>query len=83
MWWQDVLWGLWNGVGAWIVLIVHAVGGRHEYPFFDSARGGNWYNFGLLLGAGSPLLGIFGTGRRTAVRRTEDAGTSGVRKPAS
>ena len=23
MWWQDVLWGLWNGLMAWIVLITH------------------------------------------------------------
>ncbi len=68
MWWQDVLWGFWNGLTAWVVLIVHVVGGWHEYPFFDSARSGNWYDFGFLLGAGSPLLGAFGTGRRTAAR---------------
>jgi hypothetical protein len=64
MWWQDVLWGFWNGCTAWAILVVHAVGGWHEYPFFDNSRGGNWYDFGFLLGAGSPLLGAFGTGRR-------------------
>jgi len=66
MWWQDVLLGCWNGLSAWAVLIVHAFGGWQEYPLFDSARGGNWYDFGFLLGAGSPLLGMFGTGKRVA-----------------
>ena len=23
MWWQDFLWGSWNGATAWIVLLVH------------------------------------------------------------
>jgi hypothetical protein len=66
MWWQEVLWGFWNGLSSWVVLIVHAFGGWHEYPFFDTARSGNWYDCGFLLGAGSPLLGAFGSGKRTA-----------------
>jgi hypothetical protein len=66
MWWQDVLWGFWNGFTAWIVLIVHAFGGWRQYPFFDTARNGNWYDLGFLLGAGSPVLGTFGNGRRRA-----------------
>jgi hypothetical protein len=66
MWWQDLLWGFWNGLTAWVVLIVHVFGGWHEYPFFNGARGGNWYDLGFLLGAVSPLFGAFGAGRRTA-----------------
>jgi hypothetical protein len=60
MWWQDLLWGVWNGLTAWIVLIVHVFGGWEQYPLFDSSKSanGNWYDFGFLLGTGSPLLGF-------------------------
>jgi hypothetical protein len=71
MWWQDLLWGLWNGLSAWIVLIVHVFGGWPAYPFYNIARSGNWYDVGFLLGAGSPLLGAFGSGRRRAVSADE------------
>jgi hypothetical protein len=67
-WWQDLLLGFWNGLTAWIVLIVHAFGGWREYPFYDVANGGNWYDFGFLLGAGSPLLGALGQRTRNDVR---------------
>jgi len=72
MWWQDLLWGLWNGLTAWIVLIVHALGLWSGFPFYNLARRGNWYDFGFLLGAGSPLLGAIGARRRrgSASRRT-------------
>ena len=80
MWWQDLLWGFWNGLTTWVVLIVHVFGGWHEYPFFDHARNGNWYDFGFLLGAGSPLFGALGPGKRAAAgterarhERSEDA----------
>ena len=46
-----------TGLPAWIVLIVHIFGGWAEYPVYDIARGGNWYDFGFLVGAGSPFLG--------------------------
>ncbi len=65
MWWQDLLWGFWNGITAWILLIVHAFGGWPQYPFFNVQRNGQWYDFGFLLGAGSPLLGALGRGRRS------------------
>ena len=26
MWWQDLLWGVWNGITAWVVLIAHVFG---------------------------------------------------------
>jgi hypothetical protein len=47
------------------VLLVHVFGGWPECPVFDMARNGNWYNFGFLVGAGSPLLGAAGAGSRT------------------
>lgn len=65
MWWQDVLWGFWNGFTAWIVLIVHVFGGWEGFPFYNPARSGSWYDLGFLLGAGSPFLGAGGAkGRR-------------------
>jgi len=57
MWWQDFLWGAWNGLSAWVVLIVHAFGGWDRFPLYNGERSGNWYDFGFLLGAGSPFLG--------------------------
>ncbi|QIN84717.1 hypothetical protein GBA63_20230 [Rubrobacter tropicus] len=60
MWWADLLWGFWNGLTAWIVFIVHVFGGWDQFPFYNSARSGNWYDLGFLLGAGSPLLGRLG-----------------------
>jgi hypothetical protein len=69
MWWQDLLLGFWNGLTAWIVLIVHVFGGLRTFPFFDVARNGNWYDFGFLLGAGSPLLGALGGRSRRVVAK--------------
>jgi hypothetical protein len=63
MWWQDLLWGFWNGLTARIVLIVHVFGSLGNYPLYNAARSGNWYDFGFLLGAGSPFLGILGGSR--------------------
>jgi hypothetical protein len=60
MWWQDLLWGFWNGFTAWVVLFAHVIGRLHEFPLFNTARDGNWYDFGFLLGAGSPFLGALG-----------------------
>ncbi len=66
MWWQDLLFGFWNGITAWIVFLVHVFGGWKEFPFYDVARSGNWYDFGFLVGAGSPLLGAASGKSRTA-----------------
>lgn len=60
MWWSDLLWGLWNGVTAWAVLVVHILGGWDQFPVYDHARSGNWYDVGFLVGAGSPFLGFMG-----------------------
>ncbi len=59
----DFLYGLWNGITAWPLLIVHVFGWLHQYPVYGAARNGGWYQFGFLIGAGSPAFGIFG-GRR-------------------
>ena len=61
MWWQDLLWGGWNGLTAWVILIVHIFGGWGNYPFYDVAKAGNWYDLGFLIGTGSPFLGFFGS----------------------
>ena len=72
MWGQDLLWGLWNGITAWIVLVVHVFGGWERYAVYDTARSGNWYDVGFLVGAGSPLLGAFGGKSRTPSRKGSD-----------
>lgn len=51
---SDLLWGFRNGFTTWIILIVHIFGGWEDFPFYNAARSGNWYDFGFSLGAGSP-----------------------------
>ena len=53
------LWGLWNGLTAWFVLIAHVFGLWKQYPVYNVALNNGWYQFGFLLGAGSPILGMF------------------------
>ena len=64
MWWSDVLWGLWNGVTAWAVLIAHVFSAWDRFPVYDPERSGNWYDVGFLIGAGSPFLGAVRSRRR-------------------
>ena len=45
MWWQDLLWGVWNGITAWVVFIAHVFGAWERFPVYDVARIGNWYDF--------------------------------------
>jgi hypothetical protein len=61
---EDFLWGLWNGVSAWPVLIVHVFDAWQRFPVYNTARDGGWYQFGFLIGAGSPFLGLFGRNSR-------------------
>jgi hypothetical protein len=68
MWWQDLLWGYWNGVSAWVVLVAHVFDAWHRFPLYNAHRSGNWYDVGFLLGAGSPFLGALG-GRDSNRRR--------------
>lgn len=64
MWWQDLLWGGWNGFTAWIVWLAHILGFWEQYPFFNAARDGGWYEFGFLIG-----VGAWGAGPASARRR--------------
>jgi hypothetical protein len=68
MWWHDLLWGFWNGNTAWIVLIAHVFDAWERFPLYDVARSGTWYDFGFLIGAGSPFLGTLG-GKRAGRSR--------------
>ena len=69
MWWQDLLIGYWNGVTSWIVFLVHLFGAWGQFPLYDAARSGGWYDLGFLIGAGSPLLGAAGSRSRGATRQ--------------
>ena len=69
MWWQDLLWGAWNGCTAWIVLLAHFLGFWDQFPFYNQARSGNWYDLGFLIGAGSLLGGRSGASAARARRR--------------
>ena len=60
---ENFLWGLWNGVSAWPLLVIHVFGAWGQYPVFNTGRDTAWYQFGFLLGAGSPFLGLL-SGRR-------------------
>lgn len=61
---EHFLWGVWNGATAWPVLIVHVFGGWHRFPVYNLGRDGGWYQFGFLIGAGSPFAGSAGGRRR-------------------
>jgi hypothetical protein len=69
MWWQDLLWGLFNGFTAWIVWIAHLFGWWESQPFYDVNRAGGWYDLGFLSGAGSPFLGFFGGSSKKSRKR--------------
>ena len=57
---MNFLWGFWNGITAWPLLIFHVFGALVRYPIYDVVRDGGWYQFGFLIGAGSPFLGMLG-----------------------
>lgn len=59
---ESFLWGLWNGLTAWWLLIFHVFGIWERYPVINLARGDSgWYQWGFLIGAGSelPFFGAF------------------------
>lgn len=66
---MDFLWGLWNGITAWPLLVFHLFGALIRYPIYDAVRDGGWYQFGFLIGAGSPFLGMFGRRAASEARR--------------
>jgi hypothetical protein len=80
MWWMDLVFGFWNGITAWIVFIVHVFGGWSEFPLYDVARSGGWYDLGFLIGAGSSLLGA---GSTRAAAQSSDRALPRVLKPST
>lgn len=56
---ENLLFGLFNGITAWPLLILHVFGIFTQFPIYDVAKDVPWYQFGFLIGAGSPLLGLF------------------------
>jgi hypothetical protein len=82
VWWaqRPTLWGFWNGLRAWIVpLYSPRVGRLGAVPLLqNNARSANWYDLGFVLGAGSPISGVFAReeeakgpkGRLTPARQT-------------
>jgi hypothetical protein len=68
---EDLLWGLWNGFTAWHLLLLHVVGIWDRFPVYNVLQDGGWYQFGFLIGAGSPFLGRMGaTSRLNSRART-------------
>jgi len=57
---SNFLYGVLNGFTAWPLLILHVFGIFSQYPVYDVARNTGWYQFGFLIGAGSPMLGLLG-----------------------
>jgi hypothetical protein len=60
---ENFLWGIWNGITAWPLLVLHVFNVWDRYPVYNVGRDSGWYQFGFLLGSASPFLGIFGGGR--------------------
>lgn len=67
---EDFLWGIWNGMTAWPLLLLHLFNAWERYPVFNVARDGGWYQFGFLIGAGSPFAGMLSSGCRPGPRRS-------------
>ena len=73
---EDFLWGLWNGLTAWPLLIIHAFGGWHRFPVYDVMRDGGWYQFAFLLGSGSPFLGLLGRNKTVVIADRRQCGSA-------
>jgi hypothetical protein len=59
---EDILWGLWNGLTAWPLLIFQVFGIWDQYPVYNVGRDGGWYVFGFLLGWGRRSSAFWRTG---------------------
>lgn len=57
---MEFVWGLLNGVTAWPLLLLHIFGIWSDYPVYNISINTGWYQFGFLIGAGSPILGFIG-----------------------
>lgn len=65
---EDILWGLWNGLKAWPLLLFHVFGVWERYP--STTWAGRWVvSVGFLMGAGSPFLRMLGPGKRYGWKR--------------
>ncbi len=64
---EDLLWGIVNGVTAWPLLVIHLFDIWEKYPVYNIKRDSGWYQFGFLIGTGSPLLGL-ASGRARTLR---------------
>ncbi|MEP7216213.1 MAG: hypothetical protein ABI782_08155 [Anaerolineaceae bacterium] len=60
---ENFLWGIFNGITAWPLLVLHVFDIWEKYPVYNVARDAGWYQFGYLVGTGSPVAGIL-TGSR-------------------
>jgi len=47
---SDVLWGIWNGMTSFGLLILHVFDIWERYPVYNVGRDGGWYQFGFILG---------------------------------
>lgn len=65
MWWQDLLWGVWNGITGWVVVIAHVFGWLEGQPLYDDLRRGTWYDLGFIFGAASPIFWPFASKRNS------------------
>ncbi len=61
---ENFLWGLWNGITAWPLLLLHIFGIWEYYPVFNVLRDSWWYQFGFLIGAGSPFFGFLSSRKK-------------------
>jgi hypothetical protein len=69
MWWQDLLWGAWNGCTGWIVLIAHILGFWDQFPLYNEGRSSNWYDLGFVVGASALFSGRSGASAVRARRK--------------
>ena len=65
---ENFLWGIFNGITAWPLLVLHVFDIWEKYPVYNVGRDSGWYQFGYLLGAGSPVAGILTGSRFPLVR---------------
>lgn len=42
---ENLFWGLWNGLTAWPLLLLHVVGIWDRFPVYNVMRDGGWYQF--------------------------------------
>ena len=66
---ENFLWGIFNGITAWPLLVLHVFSIWDKYPVYNVGRDSGWYQFGYLIGTGSPVAGILTGGARFPLAR--------------